>query len=68
MILEGLLTPLGYYEEDKKIYEQEICLTYGLNTYSRWLIDNINEQYHKENNLKYDRFGIVKANLEKLKR
>jgi len=65
---EGLITPLGYYEEDKKIYEQEVCLTHGLNTYMRWLNDNEGEKYHKENNLKYDRFGIVKANLEKLKR
>jgi hypothetical protein len=64
---EGLLTPLGYYKEDKVIYEHEGYFTHGLNTYSRWLIDNRNEQYHKKNNLKYDRFKIVKANLEKLK-
>lgn len=63
----GLLTPLGYYAEDKKIYEQEICLTYGLNIYMRWINDNEGEKYYKENNLKYNRFGIVKANLEKLK-
>jgi hypothetical protein len=63
---EGLLTPLGYYEEDKKIYMKGQFLTGGLNTYVRWLNDNTAEQYHKKYDLKYDRFGIVKANLKKL--
>jgi len=64
---EGLLTPLGYYEEDKEIYREDQFLTRGLNTYVRWLNDNTAEQYHKEYNLKYDRFVIVKTNLKKLK-
>jgi hypothetical protein len=63
---EGLLTPLGYYEEDKILYEKDKCL-FGLNTYARWLNDNKAEQFHKINNIRYDRFGIVKTNLEKLK-
>jgi hypothetical protein len=62
---EGLLTPLGYYQEDKAIYDRNE-FKIGLNTYSRWLNDNRNEQHHKDKNLKYSRFGIVKANLKKL--
>jgi hypothetical protein len=64
---EGLLTPLGYYEEDEEIYKTKKFLSGGLNTYVRWLNDNTAEQYHKKNNLKYNRFGIVRENLKKIK-
>jgi hypothetical protein len=64
---EGLLTPLGYYREDKEMYEKDKLFTQGLNTYMRWINDNKAEKYHKDNNLKYNRFSIVKANLKKLK-
>jgi hypothetical protein len=62
---EGLLTPLGYWLEDKERYDKGYYLGNELNTYLRWKNDNDHEAFCKKNKIDWNRYESIKSEYEK---